>query len=89
MINCVIRNSYYGTVGSTEAKTHLSTLLNKVAGGETITITKRGVPVAILVPPAFLSKPDVQTVIEEIKTFRKGRKLGKLTLQAMIEEGRK
>jgi len=33
-----------------EAKTQLSRLLRRVAAGEEITITKRGVPVARLVP---------------------------------------
>jgi len=37
-------------VGSHEAKTHLPPLLYEVARGETITITKRGGPVAILKP---------------------------------------
>ena len=36
------------TVGSYEAKTHLPRLLDEVAAGETITITKHGVPVATL-----------------------------------------
>ena len=40
-----------GTVGAYEAKTHLSRLLERVAKGETITITKHGVPVAVLGPP--------------------------------------
>ena len=38
------------TVGSYEAKTHLPRLLKRVAAGERITITHRGVPVAVLVP---------------------------------------
>jgi prevent-host-death family protein len=33
-----------------EAKTHLSSLLEKVAGGEDVIIAKAGVPVARLVP---------------------------------------
>ena len=33
-----------------EAKTHLSRLLARVAGGEEITIAKAGVPIARLVP---------------------------------------
>lgn len=33
-----------------EAKTHLSRLLTRVAGGEEITIAKAGVPIARLVP---------------------------------------
>ena len=38
-------------VGAFEAKTHLSALLDAVARGETILITKRGRPAARLVPP--------------------------------------
>lgn len=37
------------TVGVYEAKTHLARLLDRVAGGETVTITRRGRPVARLV----------------------------------------
>ena len=42
-----------------EAKTQLSRLLRRVAGGEEITIANRGVPVARLVP------------VESVKTTRK------------------
>jgi prevent-host-death family protein len=40
-------------VGAFEAKTHLSRLLDEVAGGETIYITKHGKRVAELRPPAL------------------------------------
>ena len=39
-------------IASDEAKTNLPRLLDEVARGETITITKHGVPVAVLTPPA-------------------------------------
>ena len=39
-----------------EAKTHLSRLLQRVAGGEEITIANAGVPVARLVPIEFSTK---------------------------------
>ena len=38
-------------VGVHEAKTHLSDLLRRVEAGETVTITRRGEPVAELGPP--------------------------------------
>jgi prevent-host-death family protein len=38
------------SVGAFEAKTHLSDLLDRVSRGEKITITRHGVPVAMLVP---------------------------------------
>ncbi|MFP4085845.1 MAG: type II toxin-antitoxin system Phd/YefM family antitoxin, partial [Desulfobacteraceae bacterium] len=40
------------TVGAYEAKTHLPKLLERVMKGERITITKHGVPVAVLQSPA-------------------------------------
>lgn len=39
------------TVGVHDAKTHLSDLLRRVEAGETVTITRRGEPVAELRPP--------------------------------------
>ena len=39
-------------IGAYEAKTHLPRLLDEVEKGERITITKHGVPVAVLVPPS-------------------------------------
>ncbi|MGH2355435.1 MAG: type II toxin-antitoxin system Phd/YefM family antitoxin [Chloroflexota bacterium] len=38
-------------VGAFQAKTHLSRLLEEVQRGKIITITRRGVPVAVLAPP--------------------------------------
>ena len=40
------------TVGAYEAKTNLARLLDRVASGETLTITRRGHAVARLVPVA-------------------------------------
>ena len=77
-------------VGAYEAKTHLPRLLDEVAAGETIVITKRGVPVARLVP-AQEPKPDVDAVIEELRAFRKEANisLGGATIRELIEEGRR
>ncbi len=77
------------TVGSYEAKTHLPQLLDKVAKGETITITKHGVPVAMLVPPAEGQRADPSAIIDTLREFRRGIKLRKLPIREMIEEGRR
>lgn len=78
------------TVGSYEAKTHLSRLLDEVAGGEEITITKHGVPVAVLVPPPEKKRRSTSEVIEELREFRKGVRLGDdLTIRDLIQEGRR
>ena len=53
------------TVGSYEAKTHLSELLERVEKGERFTITKRGKPVAILIP-AETTRAEVDRVVQEM-----------------------
>jgi prevent-host-death family protein len=38
------------TVGAAEAKTHFLRLLDEVEGGEAVTVTRRGRPIARIVP---------------------------------------
>ncbi|MBI2191166.1 MAG: type II toxin-antitoxin system prevent-host-death family antitoxin [Planctomycetes bacterium] len=77
------------SVGSYEAKTHLAELLERVARGERILITRRGRPVALLSPPPVEAGRSVQQVIAEMKTLRRGNRLGEgLTIRTLIEEGR-
>lgn len=76
------------TVGAYEAKTHLPQLLEEVAKGQSVTITKHGVPVAMLVPPRGALRPNPSTVIEELRRFRRGITLDGLSLRELIEEGR-
>ncbi|MCX6617449.1 MAG: type II toxin-antitoxin system prevent-host-death family antitoxin [Acidobacteria bacterium] len=77
------------TVGSFEAKTHFSALLERVAKGETITITKHGVPVAKLVPANAPAKRSREEVLRDLEEFGKGRSLGGLTFRQLIDEGRR
>jgi prevent-host-death family protein len=80
------------TVGAYEAKTHLPQLLERVSKGERITITKHGVPVAMLVPTAERATPDVEKAIEAMKRFQEeqGPTLGPdLSIRDLIEEGRR
>ena len=77
------------TVGAYEAKTHLPRLLEEVAAGETITITKHGVPVARLVPAEEEQERTVDELISELREFRRDHKLGDVTIRELIEEGRR
>ena len=77
------------TIGAYEAKTHLPKLLERVIKGERITITKHGVPVAILQPPLPLKKSEPKKVIAEIRKFREKNTLKGLSIRDMIEEGRR
>ena len=77
------------TVGAYVAKTHLPKLLERVARGERITITKHGLPVAELVPVASSKKADINTVISELRSMRQKLALKGLSIRKMIEEGRR
>jgi prevent-host-death family protein len=77
------------TVGAYEAKTHLTRLLERVAKGERITITKHGVPVAILQPADSSKRMPVRDLIDQLKRFRKSHRLDGLSIRDMIEEGRR
>jgi prevent-host-death family protein len=77
------------SVGAFEAKTHLSALLDRVAKGETIQITKKGRPVALLVPPGAAGRADLRKVADEIREIRTGNRLGRVTLRKLVNEGRR
>jgi prevent-host-death family protein len=76
-------------VGSYEAKTHLPQLLARVERGERITITRHGVPIAMLVPVEKRYKLDPKAAVEAVRAFAKGRSLKGMSIRELIEEGRK
>jgi prevent-host-death family protein len=70
-----------GTVGAYEAKTHLSALLDRVERGETVTITRKGRPVARLVPavePALAPTPPAEAsrLVERFRALREELRAG-------------
>jgi prevent-host-death family protein len=77
------------SVGAYAAKTHLPKLLERVAEGERITITKHGVPVAVLEPYDSEKNVDVREVIRSLREFRAGNRLEGLSIREMIAEGRR
>jgi prevent-host-death family protein len=77
------------SVGVYEAKTQLPRLLNRVARGERITITRHGVPVAVMVPPDRRSRRPLAEVIADLEAFGGGRKLRGLSLRTLIATGRR
>lgn len=77
------------TVGAYEAKTHLSELLDQVEAGQTITISRRGTPVAILSPFAEKREVPVKDVIERLNKLRDSVNLNGISLRELIDEGRR
>lgn len=77
------------TVGVYEAKTKLAKLLDQVARGREVTITRHGVPVAKLVAIDRHPARPVEVVARELIESRKGRNLGRLSLSTAIAWGRR
>jgi prevent-host-death family protein len=76
-------------VSAFDAKTHLSHLLQKAEQGKIITITRRGKPVARLVPLEAEGQPiGSEEILEGFKEIR-GRVKGQVDIRGFIDEGRK
>jgi prevent-host-death family protein len=77
-------------MGAFEAKTHLASLLDRVAKGERITITRHGVPAAKLIPigPAG-PRLSHQEVVAAMRELRKRVKPGKMSVREMMSQGRR
>jgi prevent-host-death family protein len=78
------------SVGVCAAKTHLSELLDRVKQGEKITITRHGIPAAMLVPvEETRSKLTHQEVVEGMRALRKRIKPDSMSVREMVKEGRR
>ncbi|MDR2923071.1 MAG: type II toxin-antitoxin system prevent-host-death family antitoxin [Treponema sp.] len=78
-------------IGAFEAKTHFSQIIDKVERGADYIVTRRGKPVAKIIP--FEQKPEMtfQEAVAELKKLRKlyRGKPGSFNIREAIEEGRR
>ncbi|MGD0134288.1 MAG: type II toxin-antitoxin system prevent-host-death family antitoxin [Bryobacteraceae bacterium] len=78
------------TIGAFEAKTHLAALLDRVARGERITITRHGIPAAVLAPVEETpAKPSHAEIVEGMRALRKRIKPGRMSARDMVNQGRR
>jgi prevent-host-death family protein len=77
------------TVGAFEAKTHLSSLLERVERGEEVVITRHGKPIARLVPAERIDRERVSAAIAELKELAEEQTLGGLSWKELRDEGRR
>jgi prevent-host-death family protein len=78
-------------IGIFEAKTHLSQIISKVENGANFIISKRGKPVAKIVPIEQEKEMSRKDAIEELIKMRKHYrgKPGSFNIREAIEEGRR
>jgi len=77
------------TVATEESAIRLGDLVDRLAGGEQVTITRQGVPVAELIPVPEPPKRTPAEAVAHLKELRKGVRLNGLTIRELIDEGRK
>lgn len=77
------------TIGLSVARTHFSALLGEVELGEEIAITRHGRAVARLVPIDSISSDGLVDTVARLKALRRGRRLGEVSVKALIEDGRR
>ena len=76
-------------VGAFEAKSKLGTLLDWVENGEEVLITRRGKPVARLVPADLgVDRAKARRAVEGLLGARRGVTLGGLRIKDLVDEGR-
>ena len=69
-------------VQSSQAKSHLTQLLDDVERGEVIVITRHGRPIARLVPEADQRRLEVRKAMAELQAFRET--MPRLTLDEIL-----
>ena len=76
-------------VGAFEAKTHLSALLEEVARGEEVVITRHGKAVARLVPEERINREQASAAVAKLRELAKEQTLGGLSWKELRDEGRR
>ena len=74
-------------IGAYEAKTHLPRLLDRVARGESLTITRHGKPVARLVPVTGERERAQEAAARIVERRRHLKRVPVADLMATIHEG--
>jgi prevent-host-death family protein len=81
----------YQEIGAFEAKTHFSQIMNNVAHGADYVVTRRGKPVAKIIPFEQERKMTRKEAFEKLAEFRKHYRgeSGSFNIREAIEEGRR
>lgn len=77
------------TVGIFEAKTRLSSLVERAQAGEEVQITRHGRPVARLVADSDVAAAKARAAFAHLIALRSKTSLGDLSWKALRDEGRR
>ncbi len=77
------------TVGVDKARTEFAGLLQRVLKGESVTITKHGVPLAKLIPAQKTACLSIEETIDALFKHQTKTRQNRRSAPEMIEEGRR
>jgi len=78
-------------IGAFEAKTHFSQIIERAEFGEDFIVTRRGKPVAKIIPfkqQTTMTRKEAMAALMEMRKFYRG-KPGSFNIRKAIEDGRK
>ena len=75
-------------IGARDARTQLSTLLDRVAGGEEVVITRRGKPLARMIGPDAVDLSRRSKAVAQLEELRKATRLDGLAWKTLRDSGR-
>lgn len=85
-----MEDTHQGVVGVAEAQETFTFLLKRVAGGEEITITDHGVPVARMIPARSVgSQERKQAALQKMDEIASRCRLDGLRIKNLSNEGRR
>ena len=88
MIDAELKDNPMTSIAANKVKENISELLERTAKGESITITRRGVAIAVLQPPHCGENRKTKDAITKIKRLRSKHHLNGMKIRDMIKEGR-
>jgi prevent-host-death family protein len=77
-------------IAAFEAENHLAALLDRVERGEEVVITRRGKPVARLVPAhPDIDRDTAREAVRRIREMSRGMTLGGISIRSLIDDSRR
>jgi prevent-host-death family protein len=77
------------SIGSYELKTHLSEVLDAVANGQAVTVTRHGKPIARTLPPEPARRPEVSAAVQGLMTYPRTPLPKGVSIKSLIDQGRR
>jgi prevent-host-death family protein len=76
-------------IGILEARASFAKVIREASEGRPVTITRRGKPVARIVPIEDGRQPEIDSAVARLREARKGVTLGGISWKELRDEGRK